>query len=194
MDNHKIRPEIYDAAYTSADVMAVARITEVVLQNWLARGDLNLIRQNPGRGKARQYSAYEVAHICFVKKLVDHAFPLTSTFKITAALQQLWERCPGGHEGWAEEPNFRSWLLISQAQAGAKRQTKASFPLAHSKIVVDDFVAIWAIERIGVVTKKTMRDALDSFEDYPVTVINMALLLRQTLLHLQRRLAETRSI
>src|SRR5260370_42192096 len=106
MDNHHsevVESNVYEARFSSEEVMAVAGINDSTLQNWLARGQLNLEQQNPGRGKPRRYTVYEVARIRFIKKLVDLAFPLTPAFKITAALKRLWQAGSCGHEEYADE-------------------------------------------------------------------------------------------
>lgn len=190
MDNHQIPLKVYRANYSSADALSVAGINDVTLQNWLARGHLNLGQQNPGRGKARQFTAYEIARIRFVKKLVDLQFPLAPAFKITAAIKKLWESAPRGHEVYASEPNLRSWLLVVASTEWKTRQRGVRFPLDYSSIPADDYVAIWAVEIIGGSGKHSMQDALQFFEDSPVIVINMALLLQQTLLQLEKLLLE----
>src|SRR5260370_40786268 len=124
MDNphsEVVESNVYEARCSSEEAMAVAGINDSTLQNWLARGQLNLEQQNPGRGKPRQYTVYEVARIRFIKKLVDLAFPLTPAFKITAALKRLWQAGPGRHERYADEVTLARWLFWGQAESWDKR-------------------------------------------------------------------------
>lgn len=192
MDNQKpkVARTIYEARFKSEEVMAVAGISNMTLQNWLARGDLNLKQQNPGRGKPRQYTVYEVARICLVKKLVDLAFPLAPAFKITAALKRSWEDTPGGHEAYARERNLASWLLLVEAGAWDTRRRTARFPLHHSAVRADGYVAIWAAEIIGSSQGGSIRDAINFFVDAAVIVMNMAVFLQQTVSLLEDRLVE----
>jgi DNA-binding transcriptional MerR regulator len=191
MDNQQQKvATVYEARFNSEEVMAVAGISDMTLQNWLARGRLNLKQQNPGRGKPRQYTVYEVARIRFIKKLVDLAFPLAPAFKITAALERLWEATPGGHEAYAHEPNLASWLLVVEAQVWNTRRRSARFPLSHSAVPADGYFAIWATEIIGSPRGASIRDAVNFFVDSAVIVVNMGVLLHQTVLLLERCLAE----
>ena len=191
MDNQEPRvATVYEARFNSEDVMAIAGISDMTLQNWLARGRLNLKQQNPGRGKPRQYTVYEVARIRFIKKLVDLAFPLSPAFKITAALERLWEATPGGHETYALEPNLVSWLLVIEAEVWKNRRRAARFPLNHSAVPADGYIAIWAAEIIGSPSGGSIRDAINFFVDSAVIVVNMGVLLHQTVLLLERCLAE----
>jgi hypothetical protein len=191
MDNQQPKvATVYQARFSSEEVMVVSGISDMTLQNWLARGRLNLKQQNPGRGKPRQYTLYEVARIRFIKKLVDLAFPLAPAFKITAALERLWEATPGGHEGYALEPNLANWLLVVEAEVWNKRRRTARFPLDHSAVQADGYTAIWAAEIIGSPSGGSIRDAIDFFVDSAVIVVNMGVLLHQTVLLLERCLAE----
>ncbi len=190
MDNHHsevVESNVYEARFSSEEVMAVAGINDSTLQNWLARGQLNLEQQNPGRGKPRQYTVYEVARIRFIKKLVDLAFPLTPAFKITAALKRLWQAVPGGHEAYADEVNLASWLFVAQAEAWDMRRRTVRFPLDHSPVRADGYVAIWAMEHVGS-PNRGMRDAINFFGDAAVIVVNMGTLLKQTLSLLEQHL------
>jgi hypothetical protein len=191
MDNHHsevVEPNVYEARFSSEEVMAVAGINDSTLQNWLARGRLNLKQQNPGRGKPRQYTVYEVARIRFMKKLVDLAFPLTPAFKITAALKRLWEEVPGGHEAYADEASLASWLFVAQADAWDMRRRTLHFPLDHTTVRADGYIAIWAVEHAGSPNLGSMRDAINFFADAAVIVVNMGTLLKQTLSLLEQRL------
>jgi hypothetical protein len=192
MDNQEedLAKSVYGARFNSEDVKVVAGINEATLQNWLARGQLNLEQQNPGRGKARQYTAYEVARIRFVKRLVDLGFPLVPAFKITAALKKLWEATPGGHEAYGRESNLASWLLIAEAGVWTAHRRSSRFPLDHSPVQADDFVAIWAVEMTGSTSHRTIRDAINFFGDAAVVVVNMGVLLEQTVSHLRSILHE----
>lgn len=181
-------PSVYKERFSSEEVIVVAGINDSTLQNWLARGQLNLEQQNPGRGKPRQYSVYEVARIRFMKKLVDLALPLAPAFKITAALQRLWEDVPGGHEAYGDEVNLASWLFVAPVDAWDVRRRTVHFPLDHSKVQADGYMAIWAVEVVGSPNRGSIRDAINFFADAAVIVVNMGTLLKQTLSHLEQRL------
>jgi hypothetical protein len=191
MDKHEggVASNVYETRFSSEDVKLIAGINEVTLQNWLARGYLNLEQQNPGRGKPRQYTAYEVARIRFIKKLVDLAFPLAPAFKITAALKRLWEAAPGGHEAYACEANLASWLFVAPADVWKMQRRTTRFPLDHSAVQAAGYVAIWAVERVGSPNRASIQDAINFFADAAIIVVNMGVLLQQTLLLLEQRLA-----
>lgn len=178
-----------DRLFNSEDVRVVAGINEVTLQNWLARGSLKLAQQNPGRGNPRQYTLYEVARIRFLKRFADLGLPLKPAFKITAALKKLWEASPGGHEGYGREPNLVSWVLIARSELWSDRITTGKFPLDHSPVETDGYVAIWATEIVGH-TKRNLRAAMDFFDGGPLIVVNMGVLLDQTVSLLECRLKE----
>lgn len=183
MDNHKLTepwPSVHDVRFSTDEVIKVVGINEGTLQNWLARGRLNLTQQNPGRGKPRQYTAYEVARIRFIKKLVDVGFPLAPAFKITAALKKLWDLGPGSHEAYAGEIQLASWILIVAADVWKAREGTAKFPLDYSRIVADEFVAIWAVEILVTPRPARLWDAIKFFDCDAVIVINMGSLLAQT--------------
>jgi hypothetical protein len=191
MDKHTSQVElnVTDKLFNSEDVKAVAGINEVTLQNWLARGRLKLAQQNPGRGKARQYTVYEAARIRFLKRFADLGLPLKPAFKITAALKKLWEATPGGHEGYGREPNTASWILIARSELWSGRMGIGSFPLDHSSVETDGYVAIWAAEIVGD-AKRNLREAINFFDGGPLIVVNMGVLLDQTISLLARRVKE----
>jgi DNA-binding transcriptional MerR regulator len=188
MDNHPTAaPSCYSAHFSSDDVLEVVGINDATLQNWLARGRLNLERQNPGRGKPRQYTVYEVARIHFIKKLVDLGFPLAPAFKITAALKKLWEAVPGGHEEYAREPNLESWLLVVPAEAW-KTHVDTTRRLSRSVVQAEGYIALWAVEIIGSSRTGGIRDAINHFADTALIIVNMGVLLHQTVSRLEQRL------
>src|ERR1700677_1199750 len=180
---------VLDKLFSSEDVKVVAGINEVTLQNWLARGSLKLAQQNPGRGNPRQYTLYEVARIRFLKRFSDLGLPLKPAFKITAALKKLWEASPGGHEGYGRERNLVSWILIARSELWSGRITIGKFPLDHSPVETDGYVAIWATEIIGH-AKRNLRAAIDFFDGGPLIVVNIGVLFDQTVSLLERRLKE----
>ncbi len=180
---------VNDRLFNSDDAKVVAGINEVTLQNWLSRGRLKLGQQNPGRGKSRQYTAYEVARIRFLKRFADLGLPLKPAFKITAALKKLWEATPGGHESYGREPNIVSWILIARAELWDRQVAIGPFPLDHSPVKTDGYVAIWAAEIIGN-TKRSIREAINFFGGGPLIVVNMGVLLDETVAHLNRRLMD----
>jgi DNA-binding transcriptional MerR regulator len=180
---------VSDKLFNSEDVKAVAGINEVTLQNWLARGRLKLDQQNPGRGKSRRYTLYEVARIRFLKRFADLGLPLKPAFKITAALKKLWEATPGGHEGYSRERKSASWVLIARAELWNRQVAIRRFPLHHSPVEADGYVAIWAAEMIGD-AKRSLREAINFFVGGPLIVVNMGVLLDETVSLLKRRLME----
>lgn len=191
MDNQTDQEQsAHNALFKSEEVIAVTGINQVTLQNWLARGRLKLAQQNPGRGKPRQYTMYEVARVRFLKKFVDLGFPVAPAFKITAALKRLWEDCPGGHELYGREPKLASWLLVAEAEVWNRQRRVAPFPLSHSSGQTDRYVAVWATEIIGSHNGKTIRDAINFFADGGVIVVNMGVLLDETVSRLRQCLAE----
>ena len=189
MDKKKVTRGVPDKLFNSEDVKMVAGINEVTLQNWLARGRLKLAQQNPGSGNPRQYTLYEVARIRFLKRFADLGLPLKPAFKITAALKKLWEASPGGHEGYGREPNVVSWVLIARSELWGDRITIGKFPLDHSFVETDGHVAIWATEIVGDI-KRNLRAAVDFFDGGPLIVVNMGVLLDQTVSLLDRRFKE----
>jgi hypothetical protein len=191
MDKHnsQVALSASDKLFNSEDVKAVAGINEVTLQNWLARGRLKLAQQNPGRGKPRQYTAYEVARIRFLKRFADLGLPLKPAFKITAALKKLWEATPGGHESYGRERNKVSWVLIAHSELWNRQVAIGRFPLDHSPVETDGYVAIWAAEIVGD-AKRSLREAINFFAGGPLIVVNMGVLLDQTVLFLEQRLKE----
>jgi hypothetical protein len=124
----------------------------------------------------------------FMKKLVDLAFPLAPAFKITAELKRLWEKVPGGQEAYGDEVNLASWLFVAQADAWDLRQRTVRFPLHHSRVRADGYIAIWAVEQVGSPNCGSMRDAIHFFADAAVIVVNMGALLKQTVSLLEQRL------
>jgi len=191
MDNKisQVAVGIADRLFSSEDVKVVAGINEVTLQNWLARGSLKLAHQNPGRGNARQYTLYEVARIRFLKRFADLGLPLKPAFKITAALKKLWEATPGGHEAYGREQTTVSWILIARSELWNGRTTIGRFPLDHSSVETDGYVAIWATEIVKN-SKRNLRAAIDFFDGGPLIIVNMGVLLDQTVSLLDRRFNE----
>jgi hypothetical protein len=57
-------------------------------------------------------------------------------------------------------------------------------------VPADGYIAIWAAEIIGSPSGGSIRDAINFFVDSAVIVVNMGVLLHQTVLLLERCLAE----
>jgi hypothetical protein len=117
---------------------------------------------------------------------VDLAFPLAPAFKITAALKRLWEAAPGGHEAYAGESNLASWLFVAPVDVWKMQRRTTRFPLDHSAVQAAGYVAIWAVERVGSPNRASIQDAINFFEDAAIIVVNMGILLQQTLLLLEQ--------
>jgi MerR HTH family regulatory protein len=176
------------AIYHGPEVIKAVGISWDTLQHWLARDvhkDLKLTQQNPGRGKSRDYTAYEVARLRFAKKLLDLNLPLLPAFKITGAVKKLWESVPGGMEA---NP-FTNWLFIVRAEeCPALKPPHGRFPIAATSVRAGDFSAIWAIEN------KPVGEALKFFGGSAVVAVNMTALLTETYSILAKLLSELRGV
>src|SRR5215470_9525212 len=134
-------PQLHSEGF---DTKEVARVTEIdvgKLQNWLTRGAIQLKSElNPGRGQSREYTAYEVARIRLMKKLSDVGVPLSTAFKLTAALKKSWEQVPGGHEAYGSKPHVKSWLLVLPS---------AEWPSGRKASIVrnDDYALVWLVDQ-----------------------------------------------
>lgn len=161
------------------DTKEVARVSGVdigKLQNWLTRGVIQTESElNPGRGQSRAYSAYEVARIRLMKKLADNGVPLSTAFKLTSALKEVWERVPGGSELYGSELAIQSWLLVLLA---------AEWPAGReaSMVPADDYIAVWLVDTKKVPDSPAgLRATLAALGDAAVVVINMGAFLKETL-------------
>jgi len=168
--------KITGAKFTSNDVLSVAGIDSATLQNWLTRKEAIKLDsgRNPGRGKAREYSAYEVARIRLMKKLVDARVPLAPAFKITAVLRRLWEAEPGTHEGYADEPGLGSWLLVVPASAWLATWKRGV-------IRADDYIGVWVVDIVGQSGDRGLSANLDAIkDDSAAVVLNLGKFLKET--------------
>jgi len=165
-----------DTKFTSNQVLKMVGIPPQTLQNWLTLGvvDLESGHTHPGRGKVREYGAYEVARILCMKRLADMGVPLKPAFKITAGLLGLWKAAPGTHEGFADEPGLRSWLLVVPA---------AVWPTTWRRGVIraDDYVGVWVVDKGNPGDRFGLSAALDAIKDDNASVVlNLGKFLKET--------------
>jgi MerR-like DNA binding protein len=179
---------VHQVRFDSEDVVDVAGVSAMTLQNWIARGWLVVQQKNPGRGKSREFTAYEVARIRFMKKLVAAAVPVGTAFKITSAFKNLWDAAPGVHELAGDEPTRTDWLLIIPAEEWtAGRRASVLRDQGRSFFAVDEFVAIWKMEFGDVKQVMSVRAFLDLLSGSPVLLLDAGKLLGETIELLKAR-------
>jgi hypothetical protein len=77
---------------------------------------------------------------------------------------------------------------VVQAKVWDMRPRTVRFPLDHTTVRADGYVAIWAVAHVGSPNPGSMRDAINFFTDAAVIVVNMGALLKQTPSLLEQRL------
>lgn len=181
--------QIHSERFDTKEAASVAEVDFGKLQNWLTRGVIQLAGDlNPGRGQSREYAPYEVARIRLMKKLADVGVPLSTAFRLTDALKKAWEKVPGGHELYGNEPGLKSWLLVLPAKA---------WPVGRkaSMVHADEYVAVWLVDQQRHPDNPTgMRATLAALDDAVVVVINMGTFLKETMSRLTRLVEDRASL
>jgi hypothetical protein len=128
--------------FDSEEAARVLGITAGTLQAWLARGIVRLANANPGRGKVREYTRYEITRMQLMRKLSMCGMELGAAFRWTAKLADLFENADGAYDEWGKDPIGCMWLVVSPADANPELKGRPdirlfegfhiAFPVMHN--------------------------------------------------------------
>ena len=176
---------VQDARFSREDLLKVAGVTAKTLQNWIARGVIAVEEASPGRGRAREFTAFEVARIRLAKKLVGANVPVVAAFGISEAFKKLWDAAPGATDS---EPNFADWLIAIPAEEWTSERKRAVMATRDvAELPAYDLVFIWKKTRLDD-PKRGILPVLAAVSDAAPVMLQVSSVLDDAMFQLKSRM------